>query len=223
MRTFFLLLGAALVLFVGFAVAVTGRYESAQPPVQPAPEVAIPNGAAERLAGSLRIRTISSEDSAAFDAEAFRTSHTYLQLAFPRVHAQLRREIVGGQSLLYTWPGRDSSLNPILLIGHLDVVPVETGREDKWQQDPFRGRIVDGFVWGRGAIDNKAAVLGTVEAVEMLLVDGFRPVRTVFLAYGHDEEVGGAAGARQIAALLKARGVACRDASIDAGAAADDR
>jgi carboxypeptidase PM20D1 len=207
MRTFFVLLGAALVLFVGFAVAVTARYESAQPPVQPAPEVAIPNGAAERLAGSLRIRTISSEDPAAFDAEAFGTLHAYLQSAFPRVHAQLRREIVGGQSLLYTWPGRDSSLNPILLIGHLDVVPVETGTEDKWQQDPFRGRIVDGFVWGRGAIDNKAAVLGTLEAVEMLLVEGFRPVRTVYLAYGHDEEVGGAAGARQVAALLKARGV----------------
>ena len=123
------------------------------------------------------------------------------------MHAQLRRETVGTHSLLYTWQGSDSSLNPILLIGHLDVVPVEPGTEEKWQQDPFGGRIVDGFIWGRGAIDNKSAVVGTLEAVEMLLVEGFRPVRTVYLAYGHDEEVGGAAGAREIAALLKARGV----------------
>ena len=72
----------------------------------------------------------------------------------------------------------------------------------------FGGRIVDGFIRGRGAIDNKSAVLGTLEAVEMLLAEGFQPARTVHLAYGHDEEVGGGAGAREIAAVLKARGVA---------------
>ena len=153
MRKFFILLGAALVLFVAFTVAVTARYHSEQPPVQSVPEVAIPDAAAERLAGSLRIRTISAEDPAAFDADAFGTLHQYLQAAFPRVHTQLRRETVGTHSLLYTWQGSNSSLNPILLIGHLDVVPVETGTPEKWQHDPFGGRIVDGFIWGRGAID----------------------------------------------------------------------
>jgi hypothetical protein len=64
MRKFFVLLGAALVLFVGLTVAVTARYHSEQPTVQPVPEVSVPDGAAERLAGSLRIRTISSEDPA---------------------------------------------------------------------------------------------------------------------------------------------------------------
>jgi carboxypeptidase PM20D1 len=207
MKTFFLLFAAALMLFVGFTVAATARYELAQPPVPPAPTVAIPGGAAERLAGSLRIRTISSEDPAAFDADAFGTLHAYLRTAFPRVHTQLRRETVGTHSLLYTWQGSDSALKPILLIGHLDVVPVETGAVDTWHQDPFGGRIVDGFIWGRGAIDNKSAVLGTLEAVEMLLAEGFQPARTVHLAFGHDEEVGGVAGAREIAAVLKARGV----------------
>jgi carboxypeptidase PM20D1 len=207
MRKFFLLPGAASVLFVGFAVAVTARYESTQPFVRRVAEVAIPDGAAGRLAGSLRIQTISSEDPAAFDPRTFSALHRYLQTAFPRVHARLARETVGTHSLLYTWPGSDASLNPILLIGHLDVVPVEPGTQKQWQHDPFGGRIADGFIWGRGAIDNKSAVVGTLEAVEMLLAEDFRPVRTVYLAYGHDEEVGGAAGARQIAALLKARGV----------------
>jgi carboxypeptidase PM20D1 len=207
MRKFLLLLSAALLLFVGFTGAVTARYDSTPPFVLPVPAVPIPEGAPNRLAGSLRIPTISSEDPAVFDPRAFSTLHEYLQTAFPRVHAQLRRETVGTYSLLYTWPGSDASLNPILLIGHLDVVPVEPGTREQWQQDPFGGRIADGFVWGRGAIDNKSAVLGTLEAVEMLLAEGFRPVRTVYLAYGHDEEVGGAAGARQIAALLKARGI----------------
>jgi carboxypeptidase PM20D1 len=222
MRTFFVLLGAALVLLVGLTVAVTARYHSEQPPVRPAAEVAVPDGAAGRLAGSLRIRTVSSDDPGAFDAGAFATLHQYLQTAFPRVHAQLRRETVGTHSLLYTWQGSDPSLNPILLIGHLDVVPVEAGTQERWQQDPFGGRIVDGFIWGRGAIDNKSAVLGTLEAVEMLLVEGFRPVRTVYLAYGHDEEVGGVSGARQVAALLRARGVEL-EVVLDEGGVIGDR
>ena len=202
-----LLLGSALVLLVGVTVARTVRYGSLQPVVEPAPEVASPAGAAERLAGSIRIRTISHEDPTAFDPQAFQALHAYLKAEFPRVHSQLRRETVGTHSLLYTWPGSDPSLKPILLMGHLDVVPVEPGTEEKWQETPFSGRIADGFIWGRGAIDNKFSVLGTIESVEMLLGEGFRPTRAVYLAYGHDEEVGGTRGAREIAALLKRRGV----------------
>jgi carboxypeptidase PM20D1 len=206
-RSLLLLAGAAFVLLGGFTLPQTARHGSAPPTVASAPAVAVPEGAAERLAGSLRIPTISSEDPAALDAGAFGALHAYLQAAFPRVHAQLRRETVGTHSLLYTWQGSDSNLNPLLLVGHMDVVPVEPGTEDTWQYDPFGGRIVDEFIWGRGAIDNKSAVLGTLEAVEMLLGEGFQPARTVYLAYGHDEEVGGAAGAREIAAVLKGRGV----------------
>jgi carboxypeptidase PM20D1 len=202
-----LLLGSALLLLVGVTMARTLRYRSAQPAVERAPEVAIPAGAAERLAGSIRIPTISHEDPAAFDPKAFQALHAYLRAEFPRVHSQLRRETVGTHSLLYTWPGSDPSLKALLLMGHLDVVPVEPGTEEKWQEKPFSGQIADGFIWGRGAIDNKFTVLGTLEAVEMLLGEGFRPRRGVYLAYGHDEEVGGRRGAREVAALLKRRGV----------------
>lgn len=200
-------LGIVLILLVGSTLIRTMVYGSAQPAVTAAPTVTVPEGAAERLAGSLRIRTVSSEDPTAFDGDAFRSLHAYLYAAFPRVHAQLRRETVATYSLLYTWQGTDPSLKPILLIGHLDVVPVEAGSEGRWQQPPFGGRVADGFIWGRGAIDNKSGVMGTLEAVEMLLGEGFRPARTVYLAYGHDEEVGGAGGAREIAALLEQRGI----------------
>jgi carboxypeptidase PM20D1 len=206
MKKLLLVLGAA-VLLVGLTLVRTARYGSMPLAVEPAVDIAMPEGAAERLAGSLRIRTISPEDPGAFDARAFRALHTYLQAAFPRVHSQLGRETVQTHSLLYTWQGTDPSLQPILLIGHLDVVPVEPETQEQWQEDPFGGRIADGVIWGRGAIDNKAAVVGTLEAVETLLIEGFRPARTVYLAYGHDEEVGGAGGAREIAALLKGRGV----------------
>lgn len=208
MRKVLLLTSAAAVLLVGITLARTVLHRRAEPSVEPAPVVAVAEGAPERLAGSLRIRTIAPEDPVTIDADAFRALHLYLETAFPRVHSQLRRETVGTHSLLYTWQGSESSLDPILLTGHLDVVPVEPGTEATWQEDPFGGRIADGFIWGRGAIDNKSGVVGTLEAVEMLLGEGFRPVRTVYLAYGHDEEVGGTSGAREIAALLASRGIA---------------
>ena len=207
MRRLLLVLGAALLLLIGVAVVQTVRVESGQTVVEPAPQVAVSEGAAERLAGAVRIPTVSHEDSAAFDASAFQSLHAYLQAQFPRVHSQLRREVIGTHSLLYTWQGTDAVRAPILLMGHLDVVPVEPGTEGTWEQEAFSGRIVDGFIWGRGSIDNKLSVLGTLEAVEMLLAEGFRPTRTVHLAYGHDEEVGGTRGAREIAAVLKRRGV----------------
>ncbi|MGE5926515.1 MAG: M20/M25/M40 family metallo-hydrolase, partial [Gemmatimonadota bacterium] len=135
----------------------------------------IPAGAAERLAHSTRFRTVSFADSVGGDSTAFAGLHGHLQSSYPRVHASLRRETVGRHSLLYTWVGADTTLQPVLLAAHLDVVPVEPGTEAQWQEDPFGGQVADGYVWGRGAIDNKSAVLGTLEAIEMLLAEGFRP------------------------------------------------
>ena len=207
MKRLLAILTTALALLVGFSVVLTARYVSTQSAAAPALEVAVPAGARDRLAGAIRIPTVSAEESTVFDGEVFTAFHAYLEMAFPLVHSRLRREVVGSHSLLYTWTGTDSSADPLLLIGHMDVVPIEAGTENQWAHDPFGGRITDGFIWGRGAIDNKLAVVGTLEAVEMLLADGFRPSRTVLLAYGHDEETGGAGGAREIAALLKRRGV----------------
>jgi hypothetical protein len=65
----------ALLLLV--AIVLTARYVSVQSPIALAPRVEIPKGAAERLAGAIRIRTISTDDRAAFDAEAFRALHAY--------------------------------------------------------------------------------------------------------------------------------------------------
>lgn len=207
LKKLIILLSAALVLLAGVVLARTAQYGYAVPRFEPMAEIAIPKNAAERLAGAVRIPTISHEDPAAINAQAFKELHAYLADVFPRVHANLRRDAVGEYSLLYTWQGTNSSLKPMLLMGHLDVVPVEAGTETDWQKDPFGGRIDQGFIWGRGAIDNKSAVLGTLEAVEMLLAEGFQPTRTVYLAYGHDEEVGGGRGAREIAAVLRSRSV----------------
>ncbi|HEV2705024.1 MAG TPA: M20 family peptidase [Pyrinomonadaceae bacterium] len=162
---------------------------------------------AARLAQALRFQTVSHEDPARFDREAFLGLHRFFEETYPRVHANLTRETVNEFSLLYTWPGAEPALKPVVLMAHLDVVPIEEGTEERWSQPPFEGRVSEGFVWGRGALDDKAGVVGLLEAVETLISEGFRPRRTVYLAFGHDEEAGGGAGAARIAELLRGRGV----------------
>jgi carboxypeptidase PM20D1 len=89
----------------------------------------------------------------------------------------------------------------------MDVVPVETETEDEWNFEPFSGKISDGFVWGRGALDMKSQLMGILEAVEELIKTGFKPKRTIYLAFGHDEEVGGDMGNAQIASYLQSKGI----------------
>lgn len=197
-------------LVVGLALIVainTFRQGSRQLQVPLIPVLAInENASAQRLAVGLRAQTISSQEPGAFAAAGFMQLHAHLQSAFPRVHAALQRETVGQASLLFRWPGSDAQAKPILLMAHQDVVPIAPQTEHLWLHPPFAGEIVDGFIWGRGAWDDKANLFAMMEAVESLLASGFTPRQTIYLAFGHDEEIGGS-GAREIAALLQQRGV----------------
>jgi carboxypeptidase PM20D1 len=159
--------------------------------------------AAGRLAGTIPFKTIFTAEGT--EAAAFTALRGYLQSTWPRVHEKLQREEVG-DSLLFTWKGSDPSLPPIVLMAHQDVVPVEPGTEGKWSHPPWEGKIADGFVWGRGAIDDKGSLCAQLEAVQLLLDEGFVPRRTVYLAMGNDEEVRGA-GATSLVDLLEKRNV----------------
>jgi len=164
------------------------------------------------LSGAISFRTISwGEDGTGAQRQAtqdaFVAFHAYLEKTFPQVYAKLDDETVGANNLLFVWKGSDPALKPILLLGHQDVVPVEEGTENKWTRPPFSGDIFDGFIWGRGTLDDKMTVVGVLEAVDLLLSKGFQPKRTIILAFGQDEEVGGLEGAQKMAELLKSRGV----------------
>jgi len=208
----------AIVVLLALAVAInTLRKGSRQQPVAPLAPIAVDEGAvAERLAQAVRMKTVSSQSDAQLNTDQFQALHALLEKQFPRVHAQLKRETVDGLSLLYTWPGSDPKARAILLMAHQDVVPIAPGTEGDWQQPPFAGLVTDGFVWGRGSWDDKGNLLAQLEAVELLLASGWQPPRTVYLAYGADEEVGGLRGAAKIAELLKSRGVQL-DFVIDEG------
>lgn len=161
----------------------------------------------QHLSQAIQIRTVSHADPSRIDPAEFLRFHKLLESSYPLVHAKLSREVVAGYSLLYTWKGATDQKIPILLMGHMDVVPVQPGTESSWSHSPYTGEIAQGFVWGRGAMDNKVGVIGILEAVEKLLAEGYEPHRTVYLAFGHDEELGGSVGASNIAELLRTRGV----------------
>lgn len=185
----------------------TAQFTSRQIQVEPIEAIEIDeSAAADRLSRALTFETISHQDPAQFDAEAFEDLHAFLEASYPAVHERLEHEKVADYSLLYHWPGSDESARPILLMSHLDVVPVEPGTEPDWVHPPFSGEISEGFIWGRGTLDDKGGVLGILEAVEYLIGQGFEPTRPIYLAFGHDEEIGGAGNA-QIALLLRGRGV----------------
>ncbi len=211
MRFGFKLAIAVGVIVIGTAAAMSlralavGSRQIAVPPVEVAAIDA--QAAANRLAGAVRFETISFDDRPDASAQEFLGLHDYLARQFPLVHRTLTLEKVGQFSLLYTWPGSDPSLKPIMLMAHQDVVPIAPGTEKDWLHDPFGGAIADGFVWGRGSWDDKSNVLAVLEALEKLVASGVVPRRTVMFASGHDEEVGGAHSAQAIAALLKARGI----------------
>jgi carboxypeptidase PM20D1 len=161
---------------------------------------------AERLGLAVQHKTISYDDPEKIDGSAFLGLHRLFRTLYPLVHTHLKLETVNEYSLLYTWEGRDPDLQPIMLISHLDVVPADE-EDESWEHPPFSGEIADGYVWGRGTLDIKCGVVGILEGVEYLLKQDFKPERTVYLGFGHDEEVGGQNGAVAIAALLEARGV----------------
>lgn len=163
--------------------------------------------AVQRLSKAIQFETISNQNPIEFKGEEFTRMHNFLKREFPLVHAHLTREIINNYSLLYCWEGKRPDLKPIMLTCHLDVVPVEPGTECDWTHPPFQGKITDTHIYGRGTMDVQSGVLGILEATEALLERGYEPDRTIYLAFGHDEEIDGEFGAQEIGRILKERGV----------------
>jgi len=216
-RSILLLAVAAIVILAGVLAFHVITHGSRQLQVAAVPRATVDNeGAAARLAEAIRFRTISNFDNPDSDTEALRGLQAHIQKSFPAFHATARREVIAGYSLLYSWEGSDPKAPPIALLAHQDVVPVAPGTEKDWLKPPYDGVIADGFIWGRGSWDDKGNLYSILEAAEAMAKAGFRPKRTIYFAFGHDEEVAGTRGARAIAATLASRGVRL-DFVIDEG------
>ena len=111
------------------------------------------------------------------------------------IESQIIEAEKGRASTIARIEGTDSSRAPLLIHGHLDVVPAD---KDEWSVDPFAGEIKDGYVWGRGAIDMKDMDAMTLALVREWARTGKRPPRDIVLAFVSDEEAGGRQGAHYL-------------------------
>ena len=157
------------------------------------------------LSQALQFETISHPLDPRANWEEFENFRAFLADRFPLAHSELDPVDLGDGQLLFTWTGSDPDLQPVVLLAHQDVVPVEPGTEDQWTHPPFDGVIADGYVWGRGALDMKGHLITLMHAVERHLEEGLVPARTIYISLGPDEEVGGQ-GAQRTSALLAERG-----------------
>jgi carboxypeptidase PM20D1 len=156
---------------------------------------------------AITFKTVSTGDPATQEYEEFSGFTDWVVATYPAVNSALTLEMIAEHTMLYTWRGTNPALKPILLTAHYDVVPVVPGSEGDWSHPPFQGAIADGYVWGRGAMDDKSAVIVMLEAATLLAQEGFSPERTIYLSFGHDEEIGGFVGAKGVMEHLKAQSV----------------
>ncbi|XP_035238051.1 N-fatty-acyl-amino acid synthase/hydrolase PM20D1.2-like [Anguilla anguilla] len=155
---------------------------------------------------AIRIPTVSFSETDR-NTTALAEFNILLKRAFPIVFSSelVKHEVVASYSHLFWVPGSNPALTPYMLLAHIDVVPA--AESDGWEAPPFSAEEIDGFIYGRGTIDNKQSVMGILQALEYLLERGYRPRRGFYIGLGHDEEVSGREGAVNIVKVLKSRGV----------------
>jgi carboxypeptidase PM20D1 len=178
-----------------------------QAKVEPVAHVIDAQAVAVHLSQAVRFATISNQPPAPIDPAPFDGFVAWLAATYPEVHQGLSREILGNRTVLYKWAGKDSAAKPAMLAAHYDVVPVIPGTEGAWKHPPFAGDIAEGYVWGRGTLDDKGAVITILEAVTYLLKQGYKPQQTIYLSFDHKEELVDDTGAAAVVAHLKAQNI----------------
>ena len=169
---------------------------------------------AKKLGDMVRVPTVSKAEHE--DLSDFFRFHEVLEELFPRIHEKLEKTVLNG-SLLYRWEGKDAAKLPILLMGHQDVVPAS---DEGWQVPAYSGEVIDGCLYGRGALDCKSTMFVELQAVEELLAEGFVPPVDVYLAFSINEETGGD-GAASIVRHLQEQGIRLAMAIDEGGAVMD--
>ncbi|MFZ4715135.1 MAG: M20 family peptidase [Bacteriovoracaceae bacterium] len=175
----------------------------------------------QHLSQAVQIKTITEDKTNEENQAAFVALKKFLKKTYPLVFSKLVFEEVEN-GMLFFWKGSEENRKPFLLAAHFDVVPVEKSTEKEWSYPAFSGQIAEGFIWGRGAMDDKGAAISILEAAETLLAQGFIPKQSLYMAFGLNEEGGSAInGASVMAELLQKRKVEL-DYVLDEGSGVTD-
>ncbi|KMQ60521.1 peptidase [Chryseobacterium sp. BLS98] len=187
------------------------------------------DSAVMHLSGGLKIPTVSTGSLGEFNYAPFDQFKEYLKASYPLVYQNTENNEINTHALVFRLKGSNPSLQPILFLSHIDVVPpgeadvinkelnifkpddqplspVSKVAED-WDFEPFSGNVANGRIYGRGAIDMKGMLFSLMESMNTMVKNKKVPKRDIYLAFGFDEEVGGQKGAMQIADYFKKKGL----------------
>ncbi|KAK9797594.1 hypothetical protein AB5N19_07340 [Seiridium cardinale] len=170
----------------------------------------------ERHGTLVKVPSISYDDNGEPGEDprwnVFYELHATLAKLYPFVHARMTRETVNTFGLVFTINGQDSSLRPVMLTAHQDVVPIADA--STWKYPPFSAHFDGRWLWGRGASDDKNSLSAIFSALETLLSSPtWVPRRTIIVALGFDEESGNR-GAGTIGPFLEERYGQCSMAIV---------
>jgi carboxypeptidase PM20D1 len=190
MKKFTVLLGALLIILVAIVLVKTwtnapGAHQKSNI-LEPLTKEAIAH-----MSQAIQIKTETPNDAYEFDTATFFAYRKFLEKSYPLVHKNLPRTVIDSFNYVYEWKGNDTSILPMVLMAHYDVVPVEASAVKLWHAVPYGGEIKDGYIWGRGALDDKSSMISILEAAELQLAKGFQPKQTILLCFGADEESSG--------------------------------
>ena len=145
------------------------------------------------MCSMIKCKTVSDLDDSKIDHAEFEKFAGLLKQAFPKIYSECSFYKLGKNGLVHKLEGQKD--NPaykadhaVVLMAHYDVVPVE---EENWAFPPFAGDIVDGKIRGRGTMDTKGTLCACMEAVELALGKGWRPLQDLYLCFSGEEEING--------------------------------
>ena len=194
---------AAVLVLILVIFTRTLRFKPKDAPVEPAEDIDLPREKiVQDMVDMIRCKTVSNRDSAQVDWAEFGKFRILLKERFPHIRAACTLELIGPTGFLYHLPGK-SAENPSVCMAHYDVVPAE---ENLWSKPAFEGIVENEVIWGRGTLDTKGTLCGVMEALELLLAEGYMPENDLYLSFSGEEEVDGAT-CSMIVSYLEKKGV----------------
>ena len=190
MKKFLSILGVGILVLMGI---ISIKTFTNQPKAQPKNSIQepLPSNAIAHMSKAIQLSTETPNDAYEFDTATFLAYRKFIESAYPLIHKNLPRTIIDSFNYIYEWKGTDTSLLPMVLMAHYDVVPVEASAVKLWHAQPYGGEVKEGYIWGRGVLDDKSSMISILEATEAQLAKGFQPKQTILLCFGADEESSG--------------------------------
>ena len=203
-----ILFGLFLSVLIFFLILVYYAYVVNKPckhdlkPIVNSQRIHLDNETIGRLQKGLSFKTVSYGPNDQ-NISAIKEYVNYVRHEFDDIEKYpfVKLNLINQYSMLYKIDGTDQSLKPYLFAAHFDVVPA-FAQDDNWTHDPFSAKIDDNFIYARGTLDDKSSMFAQLEALRFYLKKNGQPKRTLYLAYGHDEEISGHAGAELIASQI---------------------